>query len=97
GLAPATWEHVTKGMHDLYATVVRDLDTPEQWAQRRPVLTERARQWFRDTDSATCRHCHEQDAITPRSQTGKSMHAMARKNEMTCIECHTNLVHPPSR
>ena len=95
-LIPATWVHIESGIHDIYATLVRDLDTPEQWAARRPVLTERARQWFRDTDSGTCRHCHQRDAIQPRSQAGRTMHAVAQQNNMTCIECHTNLVHPPA-
>ena len=95
-LVPATWVHIKSGVHDLYATLVRDLDTAEQWAERRPALTERARAWFRETDSGTCRHCHDSAAINPRSQAGRTMHAVAQQKNMTCIECHTNLVHPPA-
>lgn len=93
-LVPATWVHVSSGIHDIYMTLTQDVDNEEWWAQRRPVLTERARQWFRDTDSGTCRHCHEQRAIRPQSPAGQRMHEMAQENDMTCIECHTNLVHP---
>jgi nitrate/TMAO reductase-like tetraheme cytochrome c subunit len=95
-LVPATWVHVKKGLADIYATLVRDLDSPEAWAARRPALTEEARHWFLETDSATCRHCHRKDAIEPRSQAGRTMHGIARQKGMTCIECHTNLVHPPA-
>ena len=46
-----------------------------------------------ETDSATCRSCHEEDAIQPQRKRGQRQHEDARERGLTCIGCHYNLVH----
>ena len=45
-------------------------------------------------DSVTCRSCHDANAIQPTSDDGRKAHELLRQGGVTCVDCHTNLVHP---
>ncbi|MDH3314493.1 MAG: NapC/NirT family cytochrome c [Gammaproteobacteria bacterium] len=49
--------------------------------------------WLYETDSATCRNCHREDAIRPEKTRGQRQHEQAREKRMTRIASHYNLVH----
>ncbi|MGA7526101.1 MAG: NapC/NirT family cytochrome c, partial [Pseudolabrys sp.] len=66
------------------------------WAAHRVKLTEEAQARMRRWDSVTCRGCHDANAISPKSEDGRTSHATLKQGGVTCVDCHTNLVHPPA-
>lgn len=92
GLTAAMWDHV-KGTKELYALVVKGIDTPEEFEQERAAAAERVRLHYVANDSKNCRSCHVMEAIKPERKRGQRQHAEAIKNGTTCIACHYNLVH----
>jgi nitrate/TMAO reductase-like tetraheme cytochrome c subunit len=93
GIVPSTWTHVKSGIRDIISETLNDFSKPEVWEEMRPELAYRVRDWLLETDSATCRSCHEEDAIRPERKRGQKQHASAREEGVTCIACHYNLVH----
>jgi len=97
GLVAATWAHVKGGVKDIWVEATADFSTPRAWNLRRDRLARNVRDWMTANDSATCRRCHEMDAIETENRRGREDHASAVKEGKTCIECHQNLVHAPVR
>ncbi len=93
GIVAATWVHVSTGVRDVISEFSNDFSKTEVWEARRSELTYRVREWLLATDSATCRGCHEEEAIRPERRRGQRQHADALEKRMTCIACHYNLVH----
>ena len=93
GLIPATYIHVVKGFEDLVGEYTHDYEDPKVWKAERPRLAQAVRDWFLANDSVTCRACHEEDSIQPVRKRGQRQHQEARETNMTCIDCHYNLVH----
>lgn len=92
GIFAATWDHAV-GVTDLWKQIVGpDYDDPVINVLHLPEAAFAARKWFKQTDSATCKRCHEQEAIY-----GSRVHTHAihteDAGEKSCIECHYNLVH----
>ncbi len=96
GVFASTWDHFIGGK-DLVEQIKGawfgpNYDDPVIHALNLPNAAFAAREWFIKRDSATCRHCHEQDAIL-----GARLHTAAVHTEdangKTCVECHINLVH----
>jgi len=92
-----TYTHVTTGMHDLYVELTHDFRDPKVWEARRVELEQEVHATIRAQDSVTCRSCHDADAMKPTSADGQKAHALLRQGGVTCIDCHTNLVHPPAQ
>jgi nitrate/TMAO reductase-like tetraheme cytochrome c subunit len=96
GVFAATWDHFIGGK-DLFKQIKGSLvgpnyDDPVINTLHLPEAAFAARQWFIDQDSATCRRCHDQQAIMgTRLDTGAVHQDDARGK--TCVECHINLVH----
>jgi len=63
----------------------------------RPYTRARHQAWLRRQDSVTCRGCHDANAINPKSEDGRTSHAMLKQGGVTCVDCHVNLVHPPAQ
>ncbi len=81
---------------DIYHEFVTGkIDTPEKYQAHRAELAEMVWQQFRNNDSATCRSCHEFDAMEEfeQSRDAAQMHAYARDNNQTCIDCHKGVAH----
>jgi len=93
GLVAATYIHVVNGAGDLWGQFRYDYEDPAVWDARRAHLADSARSWFRENDSITCRGCHEEASIKPQRKRGQRQHQEARTKNLTCIDCHYNLVH----
>ncbi|MCP3663932.1 MAG: cytochrome C [Gammaproteobacteria bacterium] len=92
GVLAATWDHFM-GSKDLYSQLFGpDFDDPVINALHLPDAAFRARKWFKDRDSATCKRCHVKEAIYGTRTDTLQIHLEDAK-EKTCIECHYNLVH----
>jgi predicted CxxxxCH...CXXCH cytochrome family protein len=96
GVFAATWDHA-KGTVDLFKQISGklfgpDYDDPVLNALHLPEAAFAARQWFRETDSATCKRCHVISAIQGKRPDTAQIHLEDAKGK-TCIDCHVNLVH----
>ena len=89
-----TYVHVTSGVRDVFVTLTHDFSDPKAWEARRAALEEEAHADIRGWDSVTCRSCHDASAIQPKSEEGRQAHGMLSQGGVTCVDCHTNLVHP---
>lgn len=93
GIVPATWAHLKGGVKDIISETLNDFSDPEVWKRGRAERAAVVRDWLLETDSATCRNCHDETAIEPEHERGQRQHAEARERRLTCIGCHYNLVH----
>jgi nitrate/TMAO reductase-like tetraheme cytochrome c subunit len=89
-----THTHVSSGLRDVYAEYTKNFSDPKLWAARRIELAQEVQADMRAQDSVTCRSCHDANAIKPTSEDGQKSHALLRQGEVTCVDCHANLVHP---
>jgi nitrate/TMAO reductase-like tetraheme cytochrome c subunit len=94
GILPATWAHVKGGIKDIISESLNDFTDKEVWERGRAERAHQVRTWLLETDSATCRTCHEEAAIQPERTRGQRQHADALERGLTCIGCHYNIVHP---
>jgi len=92
-----TYAHVSSAVKDVIAEYTHNFDDPAVWEKRRIELAAEVRDQMRRNDSITCRKCHDAAAIRPTSEAGRSAHAMLQQGRMTCIDCHSNVVHAPAR
>lgn len=92
GVLAATWDHIL-GTKDLFKQLFgADYDDPVVSALHLPEAAFSSRRWFRRTDSATCKRCHELEAILGVRPDTAAIHREDAKGK-TCIDCHYNLVH----
>jgi nitrate/TMAO reductase-like tetraheme cytochrome c subunit len=91
-----TYTHVAFGLRDVVAEYSHDFNDPELWQKRRTELAEQVRAEMRRDGSITCRKCHDAVAIRPATEAGRAAHAMLAQGQVTCIDCHINLVHAPA-
>ncbi len=96
GVFAATWDHAI-GTKDLIKQLVgkisgNDYDDPVINALHLPQSAFDARDWFRKTDSATCKRCHVIEAVMGKRPDTALIHQEDAKGK-TCIDCHYNLVH----
>ncbi len=90
-----TYTHVTSGIRDVIAEKTNNFTDPAVWEKRRIELAHYVRDEMRRNDSVTCRGCHVPTAIHPASERGRAAHALLAERQLTCIDCHFNLVHAP--
>lgn len=88
-----TYAHVSSGTRDVFAEFTHDFSDPKIWTARRIELAKEVRADMHGQDSVTCRSCHDANAIYPASEDGQKAHGLLRQGGVTCIDCHTNLVH----
>ena len=93
GIVSGTWAHVKGGVKDIISETLNDFTDRQVWERGRAERAYHVRDWLLETDSATCRVCHDEAAIQPERKRGQSQHADARERGLTCIGCHYNLVH----
>jgi nitrate/TMAO reductase-like tetraheme cytochrome c subunit len=89
-----TYTHVSSGLRDAYAESTKNFSSPMLWEARRIELAQEIQADMHSQDSVTCRSCHDANAIHPLSEDGQKAHALLRQGGVTCVDCHTNLVHP---
>ncbi|HHF3271910.1 TPA: NapC/NirT family cytochrome c [Vibrio alginolyticus] len=81
---------------DIYHEFVTGkIDTPEKYEAHRKDMAETVWAQFRENDSATCRSCHDFDAMEEfeQSRDAAKMHEYAKANDQTCIDCHKGVAH----
>jgi nitrate/TMAO reductase-like tetraheme cytochrome c subunit len=78
------------------AELTHNYSDPKVWEARRRELAPEVVVKMRAQDSVTCRSCHDASAIKPASENGRVSHALLRQGGVTCIDCHTNIVHGPA-
>lgn len=71
----------------------RDQERAAEWIPPRAATAHRVRVRMFEYDSVTCRECHEESTLTPRSTRGQLAHRQAASRQQTCIECHYNMAH----
>ncbi|MDH3975382.1 MAG: NapC/NirT family cytochrome c [Deltaproteobacteria bacterium] len=93
GTLAAMWEHFMAASM-VYSEALHDFSDPVATEKARPQMAFKARKWFRERGSATCRNCHVLDAILGSRRGIGAVHIDdAMKKDGNCIECHMNLVH----
>ncbi len=95
GIIAATYTHIVNGVGDIWGELSNNYDDPGVWQEKRSGLAYAVRDWMRANDSVTCRSCHAEDKIKPARRRGKRQHESAKAEDMTCIDCHYNIVHKP--
>ncbi|PFG58450.1 periplasmic nitrate reductase subunit NapC [Vibrio sp. ES.051] len=76
--------------------VLRTIDTPEKFQERRGYLAEREWARMKKNDSLECRNCHEFDYMDYSQQGSRAaeQHSTAlASGEKTCVDCHKGIAH----
>jgi len=75
--------------------ITHSIDTREKFEAKRQLLAERVWIYMKGNDSRECRHCHTVAKMDSDKQSDKAKvrHAKARKEKMTCIDCHFAIAH----
>lgn len=92
-----TYTHVTSGMRDAIAEFTNNFNDPKVWAAHRVEMAKEVLATMHAQNSVTCRSCHDAGGIHPPSAAGQQAHALLREGNVTCVDCHMNLVHPPAQ
>jgi len=83
-------------VHDLWGHfVTHSIDTREKFEAKRQELAERVWIYMKENDSRECRGCHDAKKMDPDKQSEKAQarHARAKKERLTCVECHFAIAH----
>ncbi|HMF25272.1 MAG TPA: NapC/NirT family cytochrome c [Pseudolabrys sp.] len=91
-----TYTHATSGIRDIIAELTHNYNDPKLWEARRRELAPETVAHMRAQDSVTCRSCHDASAIKPTTEDGRVAHATLKGGGVTCVDCHTNIVHAPT-
>lgn len=81
---------------DIYHEFVTGkIDTEDKYEEHRMAMAETVWAQLRANDSATCRSCHEFEAMDTyeQSEDAAKMHQYGRDNNQTCIDCHKGVAH----
>ncbi|PHI29352.1 pentaheme c-type cytochrome TorC [Budvicia aquatica] len=92
----ATIGRKLEATNDLYQKFVTgSIDTPEKFEAKRAELAEREWERMKANNSATCRSCHDYDAMDHTKQHPEAAKQMkiAAKDNQSCISCHKGIAH----
>lgn len=80
---------------DLYHHLLGTVDTQEKFEAHRLTMAKRVWAYMGSTKSATCRTCHNFDAMNldEQGRRAKLKHPEAKQDGKHCIECHKGVVH----
>ena len=98
---PDPWVHKIvrkiKASNELLHKALGTIDTPEKFEDKRLTLAKHVWLDMKETDSRECRNCHSWDAMSGpmQKQRAQKQHISARKENMTCIDCHKGIAHRP--
>lgn len=93
------WETTNAYLHfasftDLFGHLRdRDAERAGDWIPPLAATAHRVRERLLEYDSSTCRNCHVEAEIQPKSSRGQLAHDKALRLHQTCIECHYNMAH----
>jgi len=80
---------------DVWGEIIGVVDTPEKFEARRMKMATEEWARMKASDSATCRACHNFDAMNEekQGQTKFKKHMKAKADKQTCIDCHKGVAH----
>ena len=93
---PGMLKRKLEASNEVYQTVIgHSIDTPEKFNAKRAELAEREWARMKENNSATCRSCHNYDAMDHAKQHPEAARQMAAaaKDNQTCIDCHKGIAH----
>lgn len=93
---PGMVKRKLEASNDIYQTfVAHSIDTPEKFEAKRAELAEREWTRMKENNSATCRSCHDYDAMDHAKQHPEAARQMkiAAKDNQSCIDCHKGIAH----
>lgn len=75
--------------------ITHSIDTKEKFEAKRQLLAERVWNYMKGNDSRECRYCHTVKNMDSDKQSdiAKSRHAKAKREKLTCIDCHFGIAH----
>ncbi len=81
--------------NELFHWALGSIDTPEKFEAKRLTLAKNVWRSMKETDSRECRNCHSWDGMSTANQKPRAskQHADARKDDLTCIDCHKGVAH----
>ena len=93
---PGMVKRKLEASNDIYQTfIAHSIDTPEKFEAKRAELAEREWARMKENNSATCRSCHNYDAMDHAKQHPEAARQMkvAAKDNQSCIDCHKGIAH----
>ncbi|MDR0806503.1 MAG: cytochrome c-type protein NapC [Enterobacteriaceae bacterium] len=80
---------------ELYGKVTGVIDTPQKFDDHRLAMAKNEWARMKANNSQECRNCHNFDFMdfTEQKTVASKMHAMAIKENKTCIDCHKGIAH----
>ena len=86
---------VTSGLTDVWGTLRGELADKAMWDAEKPQMRAKVHAWFAETNSQTCRECHDLNSLADSSTAMvASVHSSVLKTEkIVCIECHGEVAH----
>ena len=75
--------------------LIGTIDSPEKFEAKREELANRVWARMKANDSASCRNCHDVDAMSEEDQALRAVreHQAGSEAGQTCIECHRGIAH----
>lgn len=80
---------------ELYGKLTGFISTSEKFEEHRYQMALNVWTRMKKTDSRECRNCHTESAMDPEQQSerARNRHERARRDGMTCIDCHAGIAH----
>lgn len=96
---PRDWNHKmlrkAKAAFEVWGKLTGSIDTKEKFEAKRMELATHEWERMKASGSRECRNCHNFDAMMATKQKPKAQqnHAKAKKEGLTCIDCHKGIAH----
>nr|WP_255725415.1 NapC/NirT family cytochrome c [Photobacterium sp. OFAV2-7] len=91
------WTKIRASKDIYHEFVTGKIDDEEKYEEHRMEMAQMVWDQMKSNDSATCRSCHELDAMDTyeQSEDAIKMHDYGGANNLTCIDCHKGVAHFP--
>jgi cytochrome c-type protein NapC len=96
---PKDWTHKMirkiQASKEVYGKIMGTIDTREKFEAKRLQLARNEWARMKASDSRECRNCHTFDGMDTAKQKTRAakQHETAKKDNMTCIDCHKGIAH----
>jgi cytochrome c-type protein NapC len=92
-LGPKLWRKA-EASREVWGNLTGRVDTPEKFESHRMEMATREWARMKASDSATCRSCHDFDAMGgTQKPINLKRHMKAKAEGKTCIDCHKGIAH----
>ena len=96
---PKDWMHKMarkiQASQEVWGKIIGTIDTPEKFEAKRLELATHEWERMKKAESRECRNCHSFEGMDVEKQKarGSKMHAIAKQENKTCIDCHKGIAH----